>query len=148
MSSKKTNTNEYTKIIKDCSDYFASNKDKISEFVFKYFEIESLLAIKFPCVKRKKTSKLSSIDTNEILKKFGWREELVKNVFWGNGACEVKSCRLLRNEIVHNFNERLTAFQEVVERHDSLINDMNELEKLILAEEIKKSPRKRTAKKH
>lgn len=146
MSSKKTNTNEYTKIIKDCSDYFASNKDKISEFVFKYFEIESLLAKKFPCVKGKGNSKHSTVDTNKILNKFGWRKELIKNVFWGKYDKRVKSCRLLRNEIVHNFNKRLKAFQEVVERHDSLINDMNELEKLILAEEIKK-PEKRTIKK-
>lgn len=148
MSSKKINTNEYTKIIKDCSDYFATNKDKISEFAFKYFEIESLLAKKFPCVKVNEKSKHSTIDTNKILNKFGWCKELVKNVFWGSGGRKVKSCRLLRNKMVHNFNERLKAFQEVVERYDSLINDMNELEKLILAEEIKEASRKRAAKKH
>ena len=140
------NENEYTKNIKDCSDYFGSNQDKISEFVFKYFEIESLLAKKFPCVKVNKNSRYSTINPNKILKKFGWRQELVKNVFWGKDDREVKSCRLLRNEIVHNFNQRLKAFQEVVERHDSLINDTNELEKLILAEE--KKPPKSTTKKH
>lgn len=145
MSSKKTNENEYIKKIKDCSDYFGSNQDKISEFVFKYFEIESLLVKKFDFVKVNEKSKYSTINTTK-LKKFGWRQELVENVFSRQYSRKVKSCRWLRNKIVHDFNQRLKAFQEVVERHDSLINDMNELEKLILAEE--KKPPKSTTKKH
>lgn len=124
---------EVKKYINEYELLYIDNKDKIHLFLKLYFELESIILYLHSDIKTNPNSRTSSIDTKKLKKKGIIPNEVVDIVFFGNYSKDKNlSCRILRNEIVHNIKKRKRAMEDVINRYEFLIEKMNVVKNILL----------------
>ena len=106
-----------------CEGYFKIHSEKISTFLFTYFQIESYLTL----IKPSLTKPNGTLDTEKLKKRFSFLDrDYIQKIFGEHKVKNIEPLRKHRNRIVHRLNERFESMNYVVENYSSIIELLDE----------------------